>query len=1850
MKRISLPIEVLMKGKKVGEELLKTDFLIVGSGYGGAVAAMRLASDGSDAGKAPERDVVVLERGKEYALGDFPYDIEDLPSHIHVVSEGHEHSLDNDAPGTILPDTEDSSPQIHDKKKPHDPTGYSDALFNLYVGGEITSHGQPATPSKKVSNKDKSFADILVGSGLGGTSLINANVAERPKSGVFKKSAWPQQIRSTENPLDTAFGRIEKLIGVRTPTESDWQRFPKYIALQKLGKAFKKAEVRPANIAVHAVGDKNALEVQQHPCTDCGNCVTGCNVGAKNSLDRNLLRLAKTRGARFYTGATVYTVEPHCNTDWPWKVVVQPTVQPKGTVTSEAYVILARNVILAAGSLGSTEILLRSRKLANLDVSDQLGKKFSTNGDGLIMSYGQKDEVGAIAEAAQKGPLKKVGPTITGILQTENLTIEDASVPAALGRVFSELVTTGAMLQRMANVGLPDFFAKKGANKKQHDPLAASMAVADHCQALLVMGDDGAPGQLVLSEKTGAARVTFPNSSIKDNAALVAANRLVEKQDRASGLDGGQYVPNPLWRLLPKEAEDADVLSGEMPVGRVISVHPLGGCAMADTAAGGVVNHRGQVFKSGGDIHTGLYVMDGAVIPAALEVNPFLTIAALAWRSCEFILDGASESEILKVIEAYSGLGEVPDRERNRPLGTSFVIQEQLVGQVDRLTPWFRRKLSDADQLRITQTDGLVVQVEASGNAAEKWLENPGMSPLNATMTLYTNPMTAEMVDAFNPVGVERAHLLGTEPLLSLQGKFWILPEQEYGTWRDFTGAINAVCTYIDRRGFPFGKKGDSLYRTILDAVKGFRIFFNLGKLQSRFRHLIYDFKDPVSGISIGGAKVLGYSNKLKRLWPGLIKLELRIKEGKAPASRAQLRVNANYLVEPGLLELRQSANLPQGLLFAGGLAAFFARCLFATNFWELGGLAYRDKPEPEPATTNDAEPDSPKYREFPALKTSSGCHNPQRFYLDVQEKDGKPATIRLLLTRYPHTNPAARPVLLLHGLAQSSQIYWTSGINNLASHLYDAGYDVWLLDYRLSSLVLPGLKNPDWSIDEIARYDIPAAIHKVCEEKNVEKILVFGHCVGACSLAMAVLAVPGLGERIEAAITNAIHPWVTMSPANRFRAKLGNFLQEWVHDGLLDPNPTEDSGALQNIMDRLAFGLSRVGEADEDKHQDYGGSALIQSICDRMTFLYGRMWNHKNLDTATHDEFAEMLGPAPISVYKQLFYYSQVRRLTDKHGENRYLERKNIREKWKFPILFIHGKDSRVFNPHSAMRSAMRLDAILNVPAQEQPLSVRSRIYKDYGHMDVIFGKEAHTKCFPEYVCFFEDPDSFKSYPKQIDWPEPYEARPITGPALRAAWVDNNRIYLRLWSELRTHGTDLPNRMVAVGGTKVQEFDLEGNNAAPLVNQRFRLLDLEFKDTPARIELAVRGEILDHEIYSAAELIYEDQSWLHRLCASSGNGYKKRMSFVVGSCRFPGTIVDNMLSDKLYAAILEHITSPDGAQLLFLVGDQIYADKTEQLFDSKSLKAKYTDHYAHAFRFESSPNFARLIQQIPTHFALDDHEIDDNWSGLPLTTPPTRKQMEEFEYAMTTAMRFIGSGRNLHPIMGNSSHKPFYYPLSHPQECDFSTFVLDTRSERILREGNDPKPYSLLFETQFKALTTWLSEAHQQHPDAPKFIICGSVIAPLTRSYCEESSTWRQQDGWAGYPQTLESLLHYIAQQRIKNIIFVGGDAHLSAVARLTVTSGQGEPESQTIIWQIVSSGIYSPMPFANSHKEDFIWKESHGLPTHLGKGISIRCENTFLSDHYQQFVRVDADASKVIVSCFDENNRQLAKQQIPL
>src|SRR5258706_1731445 len=205
----------------------------------------------------------------------------------------------------------------------------------------------------------------MMGSGLGGTWLVNANVAIRPSRDVFAGGAWPKAIAGDPEQLDPYFATAEHVLGV--------SRHPQARQLAKVRTLERYAERHPDEVrfeelklavnfearGLHPVPGFPKAVVDSSPCTDCGDCITGCNVGAKNTVYKNYLPAAARYGCRIYAQCEVLCLE-HRDDAYGgyWRIhYTHHTEERPGTVV---HTLLARVVILGARALGSTEILLRS--------------------------------------------------------------------------------------------------------------------------------------------------------------------------------------------------------------------------------------------------------------------------------------------------------------------------------------------------------------------------------------------------------------------------------------------------------------------------------------------------------------------------------------------------------------------------------------------------------------------------------------------------------------------------------------------------------------------------------------------------------------------------------------------------------------------------------------------------------------------------------------------------------------------------------------------------------------------------------------------------------------------------------------------------------------------------------------------------------------------------------------------------------------------------------------------------------------------------------------------------------------------------------------------------------------------------------------------------------------------------------------------------------------------------------------------------------------------------------------------------------------------------------------------------
>jgi cholesterol oxidase len=533
MARLSRPIEDLKQ---------RYDVVVVGSGYGGGVAASNLARAG--------KSVAVLERGREVLTGGFPSKFPDLKSDFQVQGKSFK-------------------------------TGSDTALFDVRIGDDM---------------------HVLVGRGLGGGSLVNAGVTLRPDRRVFQDEVWPGQIRQ-DGTLDRGYARAEQWL--RPSSDPRAAEMTKYGVLADAGKKLKRDLVAP-RVAVSFADNVNPAGIAQAACTRCGDCCAGCNVGAKNTVALTYLPDAARHGAEMFTEITVRHVAKAA--DGTWRVHTVPTVG-----SGEERVIEAAIVVLAAGTLGSTEILLRSRE-RGLAVSDRLGTRFSANGDIIAFGYGAKAIVNSVGIGyPPRIEGLEIGASVTGQLEfrdpdtLENeLTVQEGAVPSAVAPSLPVMfLPNGRLLGALKSL-------VSGVYKGPFASLQTYFAVS-HDSASGVFRLDG--DKLALAWKDAAKEPCYER--------LDAALRAVVESA------GGDYVKNPL----------AGTVMGHQPA----TAHPLGGCAMGREAADGVVNHKSEVFdtspgRGSTDVHDGLYVIDGSIIPRSLGVNPLFTITALSERALAHML------------------------------------------------------------------------------------------------------------------------------------------------------------------------------------------------------------------------------------------------------------------------------------------------------------------------------------------------------------------------------------------------------------------------------------------------------------------------------------------------------------------------------------------------------------------------------------------------------------------------------------------------------------------------------------------------------------------------------------------------------------------------------------------------------------------------------------------------------------------------------------------------------------------------------------------------------------------------------------------------------------------------------------------------------------------------------------------------------------------------------------------------------------------------------------------------------------------------------------------------------------
>lgn len=439
-------------------------------------------------------------------------------------------------------------------------------------------------------------AAVVAASGVGGGSLIYANIHIRPEPSVFDDPRWPSEI--TRASLDPYYDRVAHELRVE-PVPADERLVKRDVyraAAERLG-----FEVFDPDQAVswHAPPGPG-----RETCQLVAECEFGCQHGAKNTLDVTYLAEAERLGAAVHPHALATMVQPDAA-----GYRVRYTGVPEGEPSSAT----GTRVVLSAGTLGTNELLLRCRDVAHTlpGLSPRVGHGYSGNGDFL----------GSIEDANVNIDPSR-GPDVTSVIKrfdrpphftmaapTFNRTVMAvlSSLGQPHGRVLRPLAPAlWPLLGRFVPWALAHGLLSKRLRmplKRRHDP--------DRTTFLFAIGQDNAGGRLRLRR----GRLDLDWDYAGQHEELIT--RMEATMRAVSDEYGGTFSPLVTWLLFR----------------RITTVHSLGGCHVADSVDRGVVAPHGEVHG-----YPGLFVSDGSVIPTSIGFHPVMTIAAMAERIADAVV------------------------------------------------------------------------------------------------------------------------------------------------------------------------------------------------------------------------------------------------------------------------------------------------------------------------------------------------------------------------------------------------------------------------------------------------------------------------------------------------------------------------------------------------------------------------------------------------------------------------------------------------------------------------------------------------------------------------------------------------------------------------------------------------------------------------------------------------------------------------------------------------------------------------------------------------------------------------------------------------------------------------------------------------------------------------------------------------------------------------------------------------------------------------------------------------------------------------------------------------------------
>ncbi|GAA1302030.1 GMC family oxidoreductase [Streptomyces sanglieri] len=556
------------------------DVLVVGSGFGGAVSALRLTEKGYRVG--------VLEAGRRFTRSELPRNSWDLKNFLWA------------------------------------PTLGLYGIQRIHLLGNVM---------------------VLAGAGVGGGSLNYANTLYEPLAPFFDDPQW-KDITDWREELGPYYDQAKRMLGVRlnptmTPSDVHLKATAQAMGIgdtfhmAPVGVFFGDGEDGDGTAKARPGGEVpdpffGGAGPSRKACTECGECMTGCRHGAKNTLNENYLHLAQKAGAVVHPMTSVVAVTE--NSRGGYAVKTLPTDKRK---KGKGRTFTAREVVVAAGTYGTQTLLHRMKDTGLLPrISSRLGELTRTNSEGLVGSQTSDRRYRKKHGTARADFTRGVAIT-SSIHPDENTHIEPVRYGKgsnSMGALTVLQVPYGAHRVRrwlLELVKHPTLAARSLSNRRWSERTIIGLVMQSLDNSLTTYRKPGGVGKGLLTARQGHGA---PNPT-QIEAATRSATLLAEEINGFAGSNVGELMGTPL------------------------TAHFLGGCPIGATADDGVIDPYHRLYG-----HPGISVVDGSAVSANLGVNPSLTITAQAERAMSLWPNKGEADPRPAQGEAYERLAAVEPR------------------------------------------------------------------------------------------------------------------------------------------------------------------------------------------------------------------------------------------------------------------------------------------------------------------------------------------------------------------------------------------------------------------------------------------------------------------------------------------------------------------------------------------------------------------------------------------------------------------------------------------------------------------------------------------------------------------------------------------------------------------------------------------------------------------------------------------------------------------------------------------------------------------------------------------------------------------------------------------------------------------------------------------------------------------------------------------------------------------------------------------------------------------------------------------------------------------------------------